>query len=122
MGLSTGFLPFRWSNSLGAFKCKLIAKRWRRTVVGVEQFLEDLKAKAEPIGVGLITLNPNAPGPTLVVQVENPRFLHPFPVQFDYPIKELLSCPFEILENVVADKKAVPIDEMFFWWSYAIYE
>jgi hypothetical protein len=84
--------------------------------------MEDLQAQAEPIGVGLITLNPDSPDKNMVVRVENPRFMNPLPVAFDYPIKELLSVPFEILEEVVGSKKAVPIDDMFFWWSYAIYE
>lgn len=91
-------------------------------MVGFEQFLEELNAKAEPVGVGLITLNADPPGPTLVVSVENPRFMFPLPVVFDYPVTHLLSVPADILEMVVAEKKAVPVEGMFFWWSYAIYE
>jgi hypothetical protein len=90
-------------------------------VVSLEELLPNVKIR-EPIGVGLITLNPNAPGPTLVIEVENPRFMHPLPVKFDYPIVRLLSCPFEIIEEVVSQCEAVPIEQMMLWWSYAIYE
>lgn len=90
-------------------------------MVSLEELLPNVKIR-EPIGVGLITLNPNAPGPTLVIEVENPRFMHPLPVKFDYPIVRLLSCPFEIIESVIEELKAVPVAGMNFWWSYAIYE
>lgn len=91
-------------------------------MVGVQEFMDSLQAQRKPIGVGLITLNPDPPGPTMVVEVDHPRFMMPFPVSFDYPITILLAAPLEIIEEVIEMKKAVPVEEVPLWWSFAVYE
>ena len=49
-------------------------------------------------------------------------FVPPLPVDFDYPIKQILAAPLEILDKVVEAKHALPILEAPLWWSFAIYE
>lgn len=91
-------------------------------MVSVEQFLDDLRAAPKPVGVGLITLHANATNGHQVICVDNPSFVPPLPVDFDYPIKQILAAPLEILEVVVEAKHALPILEAPLWWSFAIYE
>lgn len=89
-------------------------------MVGVEEFLEDL-VKTEPVAIGLVTLNAKGE-PGQVIEVENPRFMYPLPVKFDYPVRRLLLADITVIEEVVVDMKAVPIEIMPLWWSFAIYE
>lgn len=89
-------------------------------MVGVEEFLEDL-VKTEPVAIGLVTLNAKGE-PGQVLEVENPRFMYPLPVEFDYPVRRLLLADITVIEEVVVDMKAVPIEIMPLWWSFAIYE
>ncbi len=90
-------------------------------MIGVAEFLQEIKDSPVPDGFGLIFVDGRRSGRD-IIQVDNPRFMFPLPIEDQDRLKRLLVVSPEISSALVQEMEAVPVETMANWFRFAMWE
>ncbi|KPK74226.1 MAG: hypothetical protein AMJ84_00105 [Acidithiobacillales bacterium SM23_46] len=90
-------------------------------MIGCEEFIEGLKRQKPADGFGLVFVDPRRSG-VEVIQVENPSFAWPLPVEDMDRCRRLLVVSPLIADDLVSELNASPVETMVRWYRFAMWE
>lgn len=90
-------------------------------MTSVVEFLDRIRSLPVPDGFGLIFCDLNREGSD-VIQVDNPRFCWPMPLEDMERCRRLVVISPEICDEFVASLSAVPIPHMSMWYRFAMWD
>jgi len=86
-----------------------------------EEFIDSINKTKMPLGYGLIYTDfKRVTGP--VVEVQNPAFQHPLPLDDREGPLKLLMVPTDVVQQVVLDLRAIAIPSMPFWFRFPVWK